>query len=131
MSGWEQWAARITATACAVALVTVALSGCAPIVSGMDSAVASRLQESVLVVTQAAADGETEAAIAALDALEMQLKQETASGMLNADRSARIQASIDLVRADLTDAQPTPTPTPSEKGNKGGGKGEGGGGKDK
>ncbi len=126
MSGWGTWATRITAVASTVALVTAVLSGCAPIASGIDSAVAARLQASVLEVTQAAADDDTEAAIAALDALELQLKQETASGAINADRYARIQASIDLVRADLTDEQPTPTPTPSEKGNKGGGKGEGG-----
>ncbi|MEO7349394.1 MAG: hypothetical protein ABIW32_06010 [Terrimesophilobacter sp.] len=123
MSRWGQWPTRITATVSAVALVTAMLSGCAPTSSGIDSAAASRLQAFVLVVTQAAADDDTSAAIAALDALEMQLKQETASGAINADRSARIQASIDLVRADLTGTTPTPSPTPTEKGNKGNGEG--------
>ncbi|MEO6942764.1 MAG: hypothetical protein ABI238_03935 [Terrimesophilobacter sp.] len=127
MSGWEHWATRITAVASAAVLVTAALSGCVPVASGMDSATASRLQATVLVVTQAVADDDAAAAIAALDALELQLKQDTASGAINADRSARIQASIDLVRADLADGQPTPSPTPSEKP----GKGNGGGGKNK
>lgn len=71
------------------------------------------MQTSVSAVTQAAATGDPTNAIAALDALETQLRQGTASGAIDADRSARIQASIDLVRADLTAALPTPSPAPT------------------
>ena len=129
MSGRGCWTTRVATVACTVALVTAALSGCAPIVPGIDSAAASRMQASVSAVTQAAAAGDPAGAIAALDALEAQLKQDTASGAISADRSARIQASIDLVRADLTAALPTPSPTPTEKAP--GQKGDKGGGKDK
>ncbi|WP_354576801.1 hypothetical protein [Frigoribacterium sp. UYMn621] len=80
---------------------------------GIDSAAAAQLQTSVSAVTQAAATGKPANAIAALDALEAQLRQGTASGAINADRSARIQASIDLVRGDLTAALPTPSPSPT------------------
>jgi hypothetical protein len=73
------------------------------------------MQESVSAVTQAAAVGDPTGALAALDALETQLKEGTASGAISADRSAQIQASIDLVRADLTAALPEPSPTPSQQ----------------
>ena len=132
MSRWSNLAARVFAATCAVSLVTGALSGCALIPHVPDSPAALRMQASVSAVTQAAAADDPAGAIAALDALEVQLKQDTASGAISADRSARIQASIDLVRADLTAELPTPSPTPTDKhGNKGDGKGEGGGGKDK
>ena len=131
MTGSRHWATRVATITCTVALV-VALSGCALMPHGPESPAALRMQSSVSAVTQAAAAGDPAGAIAALDALEAQLKQDTASGAISADRSARIQASIDLVRADLTAALPTPSPTPTDKhGNKGGDKGDGGGGKDK
>jgi hypothetical protein len=72
------------------------------------------MQESVSAVTDAAAAGDPAGALAALDALEAQLKEDTASGAISADRSARIQASIDLVRADLTAALPAPEPVQTE-----------------
>ena len=132
MSGSSRWAARVTAVTCAVALVMAALSGCAVMPHGPESPAALRMQASVSAVTRAAAAGDPAGAIAALNALEVQLKQDTASGAISADRSARIQASIALVRADLTAALPTPSPTPTEKqGDKGNGKDEGGGGKGK
>jgi len=119
-------AARAVAVLCAVAVVT-ALSGCAPAEPGIDTAVSSVLQASVADVTQAAANDDPEGALAALDVLEAQLKEDTASGAIGADRSAQIQASIDLVRADLTAAlpEPSPTPTPDEKNDKGKGNGKG------
>jgi hypothetical protein len=70
------------------------------------------MQASVVAVTQAAAVGDPAGAITALDALEEQLKQDTASGAISAERAAEIQASIDLVRADLTAALPAPAPEP-------------------
>ena len=115
MSVWGNAAARVVTVTCAAMLVTAALSGCAPTEPGLDSAAASKMQESVSAVTEAAAAGDPAGALAALDALEAQLKEDTASGAISADRSARIQASIDLVRADLTAALPEPAPTPTEE----------------
>lgn len=112
MSVWRSVTARVVAVTCAAMLVTAALSGCAPTEPGLDSAAASKMQESVSAVTEAAAAGNPAGALAALDALEAQLKEDTASGAISADRSARIQASIDLVRADLTAALPAPEPEP-------------------
>ncbi|EPR76164.1 mucin-associated surface protein [Leifsonia rubra CMS 76R] len=115
MSAWGRAATRIVAAACAAMLVTAALSGCAPTKPELDSVSASTMQESVAAVTQAAADGDPVGALAALDTLQAQLKEDTASGLISADRSAQIQASIDLVRADLTAALPEPSPTPPKK----------------
>lgn len=113
MSSWTRWTARVTAAICAVALISASLSGCAPIDQGIDADAAARMQISVSAVTQAAAAGDPAVAIAALDELETQLKQNMATGAISADRSARIQASIDLVRVDLTAALPVPKPAPS------------------
>ena len=115
MSVVGQVTARVVAVTCAAILVTAALTGCAPTEPGLDSAAASKMQESVSLVTEAAAAGDPTGALAALDALEAQLKEDTASGAISADRSARIQASIDLVRADLTAALPKPEPTQTEE----------------
>lgn len=115
MSVWGNAAARVVTVTCAAMLVTAALSGCAPTEPGLDSSAASKMQESVSLVTEAAAAGDPVGALAALDALEAQLKEDTASGAISADRSARIQASIDLVRADLIAALPEPEPVPTEE----------------
>jgi hypothetical protein len=66
----------------------------------------------VRAVTAASAAGDVAAASTALDQLQAQLLDASASGQLSADRSTRIQASIDLVRADLVAATP-PTPVPT------------------
>jgi hypothetical protein len=100
----------------AVALGT--LGGCAPTPTDMAASAAKQLQSAVAAVTQSAAVGDISAAITQLDALERRLREATASGDISADRSAKIEASISLVRADLTAAlppppPPSPTPTPT------------------
>jgi hypothetical protein len=107
----------------ALAIGTVALGmlgGCAPTPTDMAASAAKQLQSAVAAVTQSAAVGDISAAITQLDALERRLREATASGDISADRSAKIEASISLVRADLTAAlppppppSPTPTPTPT------------------
>jgi hypothetical protein len=82
-------------------------------------------------VTTASAAGDYSEAIAALDTLEEQLTEGTASGAIDSGRSARIQASIDLVRADLAAAEPQPSPTPGKPGKPDPGPKKGGPGKDK
>jgi hypothetical protein len=94
----------------AVALGT--LGGCAPTPTDMAASAAKQLQSAVAAVTQSAAVGDISAAITQLDALERRLREATASGDISADRSAKIEASISLVRADLTAALPPPPPPP-------------------
>jgi hypothetical protein len=103
----------------ALAIGTVALGtlgGCAPTPTDMAASAAKQLQSAVAAVTQSAAVGDISAAITRLDALERRLREATASGDISADRSAKIEASISLVRADLTAAlppPPPPSPTPT------------------
>lgn len=106
------WVARATAAGAALLLLVGALSGCTPSGQQLDAEAAAQLQASVLAVTSAAAAGEFSEAVAALDALEEQATEATASGAIDPSRSARIQAAIDLVRADLATAGPQPTPEP-------------------
>ncbi|MBH0129818.1 hypothetical protein [Salinibacterium sp. NK8237] len=100
---------RIVAVGAALALA-LSLSACAPTSPDFDSDAAALLQSSVADVTDAAAAGDPVAALAALDVLQEQLNENTATGAIGAEQSARIQASLDLVRADLTVALPDPSP---------------------
>mgnify|MGYP003649960988 FL=1 len=100
----------IVAAGAALVLV-LSLNACAPGSSEFDTDAASLLQSSVADVTDAAAAGDPAAALVALDVLQEQLNENTSTGAIGAERSARIQASLDLVRADLTAALPDPTPT--------------------
>ena len=97
---------RITATSAALLLILGSLAGCAPFGARFDATTAGELQASVLAVTTAAAAGNLAEADAALDALEKDLREGTASGDIDPLRGARIQAAIDLVRADLAAAAP-------------------------
>lgn len=126
-----QWRARAVAAGAALLLFVSVLSGCAPAGRQIDAEAAERLQASVLAVTVAAAASDFSEAIAALDALEEQVREGTASGAIDPGRSARIQASIDLVRADLAAAEPQPSPTPDKPGKPDPGPKKGGPGKDK
>lgn len=96
-----------------IALALGMLSGCAPAPAGITASAGKQLQAAVAAVTEAAAGGDIAAAITNLDALERRLREATASGAISADRSAKIDASISLVRADLTAALPPPSPTPT------------------
>ncbi|MGV8857900.1 hypothetical protein [Rhodoglobus sp.] len=116
-------AGRFIAAVSAMVLVAATITGCSQETPVINADAASRMQASVAAITQAAAVGDPEGALVALDALEAQLTLDTESGAINAERSARIQSIIDLVRADLTAAlpepAPSPTPTQDEKGGKG------------
>jgi hypothetical protein len=126
-----------------VAVMVGLLSGCAPTPTDMAENGAKQLQSAVAAVTQSAAEGDIAAAITNLDALERRLTEAAASGKISTDRSAKIQASIALVRADLSALLPPPPPTPtptvtvqvpvpgSSSGNQDAGKGTNKGGKDK
>ncbi|MBH0098329.1 hypothetical protein I6E68_04135 [Salinibacterium sp. NSLL150] len=100
---------RIVAVGAAL-MLALSLSACAPTSPDFDPDAAALLQSSVADVTDAAAAGDPVAALAALDVLQEQLNENTATGAVGAEQSARIQASLDLVRADLTAALPDPSP---------------------
>ena len=128
MTGRRSIFARVLVIALSVAL----LSGCSREASDLHPSTAKELQSAVVGVAQSAADGNLSGALAQLDALESSLRQETAAGAITGDRSARIEAAIEVVRSDLEErlAASTPTPTPSpttpakdEKGHDKGGKG--------
>jgi hypothetical protein len=95
------------------AVVLGALAGCTPTPTDMAANAAKQLQSAVAAVTQSAAGGDIAGAITHLDGLERRLREATASGDITADRSAKIEASIALVRADLTAALPPPAPAPT------------------
>ncbi|QYH35450.1 hypothetical protein [Salinibacterium sp. M195] len=118
---------RSIVAAGAALVLAVSLSACAPTSPDFDSDAASLLQSSVAEVTDAAAAGDPVAALAALDVLQGQLNENTSTGAIGAERSARIQASLDLVRADLTAALPDPSPTtdPADETSNGNGNGKG------
>ena len=93
-------------------IVVALLSGCTGPAADLDASTGRDLQSRVLVVANAAADGDTAGALTALDALEAQLAAAEAAGTVSATRAADIRAAIALVRADLSPAVETPTPTP-------------------
>lgn len=110
--GHTSWKGRAAVAWCAAVLALTSLSGCAPSDPGISPAAAKQLQAAVVAVTQAAASGDIAGAGADLNTLERALREATASGEVSAERTARIQASIALVRADLA-AAPPPSRSPS------------------
>ncbi|MBI9114860.1 hypothetical protein [Sanguibacter suaedae] len=85
-----------------VLLGALLLGGCTQgSASDLDAATAAQLQEAVVLVAHAAADGEHEQALAELDALQRELDLATAGGRVSGARPARIQTALDDVRAEL------------------------------
>ena len=107
------WGGRLAATGAAMVLAIASLSGCSPSTPDIDAATAKQLHSSVALLTQAASQGDIAGAIKDLEALERKVREATAAGDISAERTARIQASISLVRADLTAALPKPAPSQS------------------
>lgn len=108
---------RAGAAACIMALAVAFLSGCTPTAPQISASAATGLQASVLAVTDAASAGNADAAVTDLNTLQAQLREATASGAVTAERTSRIQAAIDLVRADLAALRapgsgPSPTAPP-------------------
>ncbi|HEY8914213.1 hypothetical protein [Lacisediminihabitans sp.] len=108
----------------ALVFAVVILAGCAQ-TTDLSKDAATSLQSSVRLVAEQAASRDYAAALASLDSLQSQLDGDIAAGLVSRDRGARIQAAIDLVRADLgPKATPSPTPTPSPTSTKGKGNGK-------
>ena len=90
-------------------LIALSLTGCAQQPSDYGQAVAERLQEQVLAVSTSAADAELEAAVVALNELDVELKDALARGDISEARYDSITAAAALVRSDLDaaiDARP-------------------------
>ena len=85
-----------------VLVSAAALTACAPQPAVSDEA-AEGLQASVLVVAESAAANDLARAVAELDALQARLDGAKESGDVSDERSVKIQAAIDLVRADLAE----------------------------
>jgi hypothetical protein len=108
---------RVAAFAVAAALAVGALAGCSSPPRAIEAPAAAAMQESVVAVADHAAAGDGAAALGALDELQRQLDEAVAAGSVSAQRAMEIQASIDLVRADLSTPVEAPAPeetTPAE-----------------
>lgn len=98
----------------AAAALALALTAC----GGTDPSPTAALQDGVVAIADAAAAGDTTSALARVDALQQQLTEALDAGTITADTAARIQAALDVVRADLTALIPVPetpvldSPTP-------------------
>lgn len=103
--------AALSAFVAPLILVAV-LTGCTSTSDGLDVSTGKELQNSVLLVGNAAAGGDTAGAIAALDTLAAQLTAAEAAGTVSAARAADIRAAIERVRSDLAPIVETPTPEP-------------------
>ena len=79
----------------------LALGGCAADEPDIAASTSSLLQSTIATAAEQAAAGDSAGALATLDSLQQQVQQASADGDVTAERSATIQQSIDLVRADL------------------------------
>lgn len=123
----------------ALMVATLVLTSCAPNPT-LEETTSTTLQQGVVAAATLAAEGHPAGALAELDALEQTLLEATAAGNVSSDRSARISASIALVRVDLeallAEIKPSPTPDDDDEdddgpGNSGNGNGNGNKDKDK
>ncbi|MCS5717595.1 hypothetical protein N1027_05525 [Herbiconiux sp. CPCC 205763] len=94
----------------ALLAAVLVLTGCSGATNGLTAEVGKQLQSTVVTAADQAAAGDTAGALTTLDTLQTQLQQATDSGDISAERAATVQASIDLVRADLQPAAPVEYP---------------------
>lgn len=103
---------RPLALAAAFLIAASALSGCSESIPEIQPGAASQLQDGVLAVSTAAADGEYAAAQSELTKVQADVLAFAKAGDVTPARSAEIQAAIKLVSADLAAAiAETPAPT--------------------
>jgi outer membrane biosynthesis protein TonB len=97
------------------ALVLLIASGCQATPQDIAPDRAEAFQSRVLAVTTAVADGGFAAALESLTALQTELDAAAADGTLSFARHQRIEAAMDVVRADIQaaiEAQTVPAPEP-------------------
>ena len=93
--------ARRAGAALVVALALALTGGCSAESPALTETVSDELTAGVVEVADAASTGDLESALAALDTLQQQLDTATSGADVTPDRGARIQVSLDAVRADL------------------------------
>ena len=91
---------RRAASFAVIAVIVVLLAGCGSPDLADDAA--TRLQADVRTVAQSSQTGDVPGARAALDLLTQHVRSARTDGSISAERSGKINASIDLVSADLT-----------------------------
>jgi outer membrane biosynthesis protein TonB len=104
MSGTSTRRGRLALMVAGIALAGSMLTGCATGTPDLNADTAAGLQDGVLTVTTAAADGDFAGAQAALDTVQADLTAASAAEGVTAARAAEIQAAIDLVAGDLAAA---------------------------
>ena len=95
---------RGAASYAVMAIIAIVLAGCAG-TPDLTASAATRLQADVRAVTQSSVDGDIPGARAALDTLTRHVTSARASNDLSVKRTKQIQASIELVSADLATAE--------------------------
>lgn len=95
---------RLAVAVAACAMTALLLAGCAGKPPALEPTTAEQLQADVLGVTEAAAAGDLVQARSELSHAEANLRTAAASGQVAPERSAEIQAAINLVSADLSTA---------------------------
>lgn len=93
--------ARKAAVAVVVGLVLGVGVGCSQESQAITDAASQDMTAGVVAVADAASAGDLQEALTALDTVQQQLDTATAGEDVTADRAARIQLSLDVVRADL------------------------------
>ncbi|SEN34278.1 hypothetical protein E3O25_06720 [Cryobacterium sp. TMT1-3] len=92
---------RLTLAAVAVGFL-LTLAGCTANPVDLQAATAENLQGEILQITEAAAAADFTTAQSRLEAMQANLRTAAAAGEVSTERSAAIQAAINLVRDDLT-----------------------------
>ncbi|MDJ0339433.1 mucin-associated surface protein [Cryobacterium sp. PH31-O1] len=93
---------RLTLVAAVAVGLLLPLAGCAADPVDLQASTAESLQGEILQISEAAAAGDFASAQTLLTAMQENLQTATASGQVNAERSASIQSAINSVRDDLT-----------------------------
>jgi hypothetical protein len=107
--------ARHLGLATVVVASALLMAGCAASKPDIAAQAAAQWQTRVVAIAEYAAAGDPAAALVDLAALETETAEARAAGELSAERAARIEQAILLVRADLESrAAETPAPQNSE-----------------
>lgn len=107
---------RLVLATAGIGLVGSLLTGCATGTSALTADTAAGLQDGVLTVSEAAANGDFAGAQSALATVQADLTAASTGDGVTDARAAEIQAAIDLVATDLAAALAagTPAETPDE-----------------
>ncbi|MGY4859893.1 hypothetical protein [Cryobacterium sp. AP23] len=115
MSATPNIRTRLMLVVAGIGLAGSLLAGCATATPDLNADTAAGLQDGVLTVSEAAANGDFAGAQAALEVVQADLTAATAADGVTDTRAAEIQTAIDLVATDLAAAVAgAPVETPEE-----------------